>query len=116
MSTTRNENNVEEEKPVSGCDTMDLLWKSAQACYLTKPGIAGTLERVKSFVTCSNIYPFMRIAALKCWQERTKLGANPSALFTPLDLSEDTEKSKTDEASKDQRQQTSNEQSQKKQR
>ena len=89
MSKTRPEKNKQEDERLSGCDTMEKLWESAQKCYLTEPGISGTPGRISNFVTCGNIYPFMRIAALKCWHERTKLGVNPSALFTPLDLSDD---------------------------
>lgn len=112
MSSSRKDTESKEDKHLSGCDTMDALWKAAQACYLTKPGISGEPERVMNFVTCRNIYPFMRITALKCWQERTKLGTNSSALFTPLNLSDETERSEVVETSDDQNKQVSSEQSQ----
>ena len=78
------------ENTTSGCEMMEKLWEAAKACNLDEPGITGAPGRIGSFITCSNIPAMMRLSALKCWEERTKVGTNPYALFTPLDLSEET--------------------------
>jgi hypothetical protein len=92
MSFSRNnsaEIESKEEKDLSGCDTMKILWRLSEKCRLSNPGAFGESARANSMITCSNIHEFMRTSALKCWEERTERGiVNSHTLFTPpLDAS-----------------------------
>ena len=68
----------------NGCDTLRFLWALANKDFdLTHPGLAGLGSRVTSFIEIERVPVFMQLAAMKCWEERTR-GNNTSIPFPPM--------------------------------
>lgn len=73
----------------NGCDTLRQLWGTAVVdLAIDKPGVTGVIPRGLSFVESGNMRWSMQLAALKCWEERTR-GLPTLAVSLPPIVNED---------------------------
>ena len=67
----------------NGCETLNKLWdKAMNNTAIDTPSSYGMFTRFFSPFESQNIQWSMQIAALKCWEERTRNGNNVS--FPPI--------------------------------
>ena len=70
---------------LSGCSVLQQLWSiAAKDLDLEHPGIGGLPSRLVSFVEIHNMPTFLQLAAIKCWEERSRGGAFPGVQTPPL--------------------------------
>jgi hypothetical protein len=67
----------------NGCATLNYLWSVAARDFdFERPGVTGVVSRISSWVEMERVPSFLQMAALKCWEERTRFpvpnGANPA--------------------------------------
>lgn len=67
----------------NGCETLKKLWDKAMTnSAIDNPSSYGWFTRIFSPVESENIQWSMQLAALKCWEERTRI--NPNTSFPPI--------------------------------